>query len=403
MNERSHLIPDWTSGKILWRELPEEAFRLMVSGDFCPTDRGDPGLRVNLSPDGIADLLPELARKDLSIINLEAPLTLAQTPIVKSGPNLKVDPARMDLLRAGQWDVACCANNHMGDFGPAAVRETLETLRGNGIETVGAGNRLEEARRPLEIERRGLRIAVLAFAENEFGMAGRGTAGANPLDPLRNLSEIREASSSADLTLVLVHGGNEFNPVPSPRVVQLYRAFADAGASAVVGGHTHCAQGIEIWKGVPIVYSLGNFFFPSASAYGGFDWWPGLTVRISFAAGGAAALEVIPHSARPPGDVLRRMRGASREHFLRHLTVLSSILADDVEIGKYYDAWCLSTAEGYFARLCRGLAPADWTREDRVREWVAMRNLHTCEAHNELLTRTLKIFTEHREREASDY
>ena len=93
-----------------------------------------------------------------------------------------------------------------------------------------------------------------------------------------------------DIVLVFTHGGNEMNPLPSPRVMAMNRAFAEAGASVVINTHPHVPQAIEMWKGVPIAYSLGNFVFD----WGGLDlkrepplWWTGMAARLRFTEEGA--------------------------------------------------------------------------------------------------------------------
>lgn len=100
------------------------------------------------------------------------------------------------------------------------------------------------------------------------------------MDEMADLLQIRSERRENDVVLVVVHGGNEYNPIPSPRMRKLYSAFARAGASAVVNIHTHCPQGIELVENVPIVYCPGNFFFPSVSG-APFDphqfWWSGLS------------------------------------------------------------------------------------------------------------------------------
>lgn len=392
-------------GTAAWRDPGDKTFDILCSGDLCPVDRDDPGIRAALRPAALADVLPELEIKHLSAVNLEAPLTRSATPIRKSGPNHRIDPERIDLVQAGKWDVACCANNHIGDFGPEAVRETLRRLRRRGIVPVGAGADLQSARKPLLIRRHGRIVAWLAFAENEFGIAERNAPGANPLSPERNLLQIRDAAAVADITVVLVHGGNEYNPVPSPRAVNLYRAFAEAGASAVVAGHTHCPQGIELWKGIPIVYSLGNFFFPKPSvSHAGYNWWHGYSVRIRFAGATPCALDVIPHCVQPPGFHVSLLRGKTRRAFLAYLNGLCAILArGTAEIERYFDAWCMREIDGYFSTLGKPFLPVKWNDPDSVRRLVAMRNLHTCEAHNELITRTLRIVAECRQEDARSY
>lgn len=393
---------DLKSGGASWGNA-EETFDILLAGDLCPRGQTEKLVLQGKNDEILAAVRSELDRGDLSIVNLETPLTEANTPIPKSGPNIKVSPGCVELVKSGGWDVACCANNHIGDYGPAVVTETLSLLAANGIAAVGAGRDLASARRPLTIEKNGLKIAVLAFAENEFGIAAEAVPGANPLQPLRNIAQIKAASAQADITMVLIHGGNEFNPIPSPRMVETCRAFAEAGASAVVVGHTHCPQGIELWNGVPIIYSLGNFLFDTNDAYSGYNWWYGYMVRLGFSAGRAVRLEVIPHHCLPRAERVTLLQGEERERFLAYLNKLSRIAADEAEVRKYFDAWCLRGINGYFSRLGVPFMPLDWNDADSVSRFMAMRNLHTCEAHLELITATLRLIGEKREAAAAEY
>src|SRR5699024_5343202 len=107
----------------------------------------------------------------------------------------------------------------------------------------------------------GIRIGFINIAENEFGTSKNGEAGAYALNPVKNYYQIKKISNTVDKLFVIIHGGHEGYPLPSPRMKETYRFFIDAGAGAVVGHHPHCYSGYETYKGAPIFYSLGNFLF----------------------------------------------------------------------------------------------------------------------------------------------
>ena len=77
------------------------------------------------------------------------------------------------------------------------------------------------------------------------------------------LNMAQEAKANADFLILIIHGGHETYELPSPRMKKLYRWFIDLGVDAVIGHHTHCYSGSEVYKNKPIVYSLGNFIFDS--------------------------------------------------------------------------------------------------------------------------------------------
>lgn len=250
-------------------------------------------------------------------------------------------------------------------------------------------------------------MAILAFAENEFGIADRSRPGANSLRPTSNIRQIRKVSRENDVCIVLVHGGNEYNPNPSPRVVDTNRAFVEAGASAVVGGHPHCPQGVEIWEGAPIAYSLSNFFFPALNLananFPGYNWWYGYMVRLRVAKSGVLSLQVLPHVYNQPEESLRFLEGSEKVRFLQYLNALNDIIVRPDEIEKYYDAWCMARGEFIFEAAGKPFYPLDWNDPEAVAMMMRRRNIMTCEAHNELLTRHCRIAAERREAEALEY
>jgi len=381
----------------------KDSLRVTFTGDFCP--RG-PAEKIILSgkADQIFDeILPFLHDTDLLVMNMEAPLTRASTPIKKSGPNIRVDPGCVEALTLAGCDVAQIANNHIGDYGDEGVLETLEVLKRHDIKPVGAGAGLKQAQRPLRLCMNGRRISVLAFAENEFGIAGHGKPGVNPLDPLANIQQIRQAADESDVTIVLVHGGNETNPVPSPRMRDTYRVFASAGASAVVCGHTHCPQGIELWDGVPIVYSLGNFLFHKAEEYRPDDmWWRSFITRITLASGGVS-VEILPFEFGPDATRIRLLSQDENNLFIDYLSHLSDIASDDRLSARCWDAWCAMHGPAWLRYLEGARWPLSADDEKAFQKLLTARNAFTCESHCELITHFLELARRHELSQAREY
>ncbi len=127
---------------------------------------------------------------DFRIANLETPLADKEryAPIPKSGPNHCYSPSCVSFLTEMKTDVAVLANNHMGDYGPGALRDTVRLLEENGIRHVGAGENIDAAYRAVRLEEEGLTVSLLAVCENEFGLADEnrcGTAAYRPGKLLR--------------------------------------------------------------------------------------------------------------------------------------------------------------------------------------------------------------------------
>ena len=150
------------------------------------------------------------------------------------------------------------------------------------------------------------------------------------------LVEEREIS---DFVVVMIHGGNEHNSLPSPRARSRYRLFTELGADAVIGGHPHCPQGIEYYKGKPIVYSTGNFLFKD---FGEVDaaWTLGYIAKLTLNKGESPKVEAIPYRFESDGSAINLLKGEEYEIFMRHLDKISAIIPDDRALHDYFDGWC---------------------------------------------------------------
>lgn len=379
----------WTSRDIS----SPAALRVVAVGDICP-HHGYPLKEVFTDAEtarkAYGQTLSVLTDTDLSIANLEAPLSTLGEAIIKDGPVLCGPPQAVVGLKAGHFDAACLANNHVRDMGPSALLETIEVLRGAGLEVFGAGASEEEAARPLFVEWRGKRVGLLAFAENEFSGGGSDAAGANPYRPGPNVMAVARARQDCDLLLVFVHGGSEYCPLPSPRMVRDYRALAEAGADAVIGHHPHTVQGMELHGGVPIVYSLGNFLFWLPPGAKEDALWPlEMMVRLSFAGRRCQRLEVFPvHSVAASGTTI--LGGAQREHFLTRLNRLSQIIAEPARHRRLWEAYCLGRLPFYLQRIAETRAGIDHLKLRRTAA-AHLKNLFACEAHNEVIVTALEL------------
>lgn len=238
-----------------------DTLSLIFAGDVMLDD--GPGRVVADGRDPLAAVAPILADADYRIANLECPVATTGTPLDNKIYSFRAHPRVLSVLQ-GRFDAVSLANNHSGDFGPAAFTETMAHLDAAGIRRFGGGRNLVEAHAPLWIERKGLRIAVLGY--NEFKPrvfeAGARHPGIAWSEDSHVIADIRAArKAGADLVIPFMHWGWEREPEPSARQRALARRMIDAGAAAVVGGHPHVTQGAELYRGKPIIYSLGNFVF----------------------------------------------------------------------------------------------------------------------------------------------
>lgn len=166
-----------------------------------------------------------------------------------------------DALLEAKFDVLSVASNHAMDWGAEAIGATRAILERRNIAFAGAGLDIEEAVRPALLDCGGLRIGFLAFCKRGAFSAGRRQPGAAPIDREVLLEAVGRCKALADIVIVSLHWGMEFCPYPRPGDRRLAHELIEAGASAIVGHHPHVVQGIEIYRGAPIFYSLGSFLY----------------------------------------------------------------------------------------------------------------------------------------------
>jgi poly-gamma-glutamate synthesis protein (capsule biosynthesis protein) len=252
---------------------------------------GDVALNRASGRGAFGALAQRFGRAGAAFFNLELPLSERGEPQPEK-ILLRGSPRMADALTEARMDFLSLANNHILDYGNDALADTLALLKSRGIPTAGAGPSLRAARRAAVIERGGLRIGLLAFSSiipRAFA-AGPEKSGLNPLRaltayrPSRDLSEypgtppeirtwadpadlgrmkrdIRALKKRVDTVIVNHHWGTSMNHAVQDFQSEIGRASVDAGADLVLGGHAHVLQGVEFYRGRPIVYSMGNLIF----------------------------------------------------------------------------------------------------------------------------------------------
>ncbi|MBR4220481.1 MAG: CapA family protein [Victivallales bacterium] len=390
------------NGFVQLRKAGKETATIVVTGDCCPRSPGEQLILDGKAEEIMEPVMEVFQGADLSIMQFETPLTMDETPIVKSGPNLKCHPDTIDLLHAWGGDVALLANNHIGDYGPKPVLETMDILKQNGFKSVGAGKNLDAAYKPLVCDAGGIKVGILNIAENEFGSAGPDKPGAAPLNPCLNIRQIMKLSKKVDVCMVITHGGNEHNPLPSPRVVDMSRAFAEAGADVVINIHPHCPQGYEYHEGSLIVYSLGNFYFPwpTDRSYKPDKMWTlGYVAKLTIDAKGICAFQAIPVQFDIGGAFVKSLSAKQNARFAAYLDEISQPIADPAALQKYYEGWVANS--GYANYLVNSpVKSEDFAAPAPNPKLMPLRNLFTCEAHNDLLKTYMRLVEEGRVEEA---
>ena len=272
--------------------------QLIIGGDFAPIGRSE--VILGSAEEGVLvdDLRGLFQEADLVIANLECPLIIRPTPTTKIGPVLGANEACAKGIRNAGIDIVGLANNHIMDHGQEGLESTIDALRAVGIDHVGAGKTLFEAKQVLIKEINSVKLGIMAVAEHEFSIAGENSAGANPLDVIdfvRNMARYRDV---ADFVIVLYHGGKEFYPYPSPRQMNICRFMVEQGASAVICQHSHCPGCYEEYKGGYIVYGQGNLLFDMHPKEMADMWYAGFLVNLGLKKNAAIEFGITPFVQR---------------------------------------------------------------------------------------------------------
>jgi hypothetical protein len=258
--------------------------RIGVVGDIVPGR--NVGIKMRNYNDytyPFRDVAAELDSYDLTIANLEG--NLSETIPPPTDPNtfdFVCDPAMIDGFRLAGIDAVSLANNHTtwneSGWGAQALLDTLTALDEAEMPRFGAGRTLEEARRIWTTEVNGLRVGFLSvdgvtgnlefpYRDKEIGTvgadwaAGPDSPGTNPYLMEQLVADVASAAETHDIVIPYLHMGAEYQWTVPDWVVAAAHSAIDAGATMVVTNHPHIIQGMEIYSGRPIIYSVGNFIF----------------------------------------------------------------------------------------------------------------------------------------------
>ena len=289
-------------------ETRKETVTVAFLGDIC---------LARPSPTVEPDILGMLLGCDLVVANLEGAI-LDENYDTQANPGVYNTPETLSFLRDLHVTAVNLCNNHIMDY-PEGLVNTCRILDTEAMPYFGAGSNLQEAAKPLPATTRGGDVAVFSFGWNVIGCVPARTRreGVNPLRRVHALRTVRDfRSSHPDKPLVvLMHWDFELEYWPQPADRELARELIDEGADAVVGMHSHVPQGVEWFAGKPIVYGLGNFWFPPRHI-GGFE------------------LQFPEKSNR---ELVPRIRFAGREveslrlHWLRADTEANTLVVETVE------------------------------------------------------------------------
>lgn len=378
----------------------KKEFSFLFGGDFFISEKF---IKNELVSNEIIDFFK---KADFRVLNFEAPIIKNETevePIIKTGPNLFMkQKSAIPTLKKLNVNLLTLANNHIMDYGEIGLKNTIIELNYNSIGYLGAGMSLSEAEKCYRIQADDFAISILNFAENEWSNAGINKPGANPLDIISNVKQIKKAKDNSEYLIVIIHGGHEYYHYPSPRMVQQYRFYAENGADAVIGHHSHCIGGFEIYKDVPIIYSLGNFLFTIPSNMD--IWYEGLLAKLYISKKNGIKFELFPVKQDKSNFEISLPKEEEKEVIFHKLAKFNKIITDDLLLQKKWEEYVNDRSKSYLQLLSPinnienryirfALRKTGFKKHLMSKEYLKLiLNLIRCEAHSDLTKEVLNKY-----------
>lgn len=242
------------------------------------------GMNVKLNAvEGNAGYFAEKVKDYLSSFDLTHTSNEASFSEMANSENICSDSRFIDTLKAIGLDIVELTGNHNVDCGSQAAISTIDTYQNNGIKIVGGGKNADDAATPLELDKKGNKITMLAYNLSTGGATVDDTPGANQYEETKVANDIKTAKEHGNFVIVDMQYyecsayASEVDDPTCDRAdsaagdqIGVFRHLIDLGADIVVGTSAHQPQTFEVYNNRPIYYGLGNLFFDQV-------WWPGTT------------------------------------------------------------------------------------------------------------------------------
>ncbi len=275
------------------------------------------------------DLIREMQSADIMMINNEFPYSDRGTPTVDKQFTFRAKPSYVSYMNDLGVDIVSLANNHAYDYGEDAFLDTMATLEQADITYIGAGADLQSARRPAYYIINDMKIAFIAATQierNDYpdtkGATDSSAGVFRCMDSANLIETIKEAKENSDFVIVYLHWGTENEAAIDWLQEKQAPEVAEAGADLIIGDHPHCLQPIGVVQGVPVIYSLGNFWFNSKTLDTGM-------VKVVLTEEGLQSYQFIP--CLQSGCKTTMLQGEEKERVLNYMRSISTDVQIDAE------------------------------------------------------------------------
>ena len=276
-------------------------------------------------------LAPIFRAADLVMVNCEGALSDHARQV---GSNRTPEKFAVSMKNAG-IGVVNLANNHTFDAEERGFLDTLRALSLAGIAHVGGGMDLADARKPVIVERNGIKLGFLGYTQfNNFGesaFAADGRPGIVPMDPFLMKEDIRKLRQQVDYVLVAIHWATSRSAEVSPENRAFAHSLIDAGADVILGHHPPHPKGIEVYHGKVIVYAPSNVLRGRYAQ----AWDDGYLARFTLGPKAVEKVELLPIGrGQPEGQPAQPtlMQGATARQLLENLRSRSAALDTSMAI-----------------------------------------------------------------------
>ncbi|MCR5665465.1 MAG: CapA family protein [Eubacterium sp.] len=266
-------------------------------------------------------LLKEMRSADVMMVNAETCFSTRGSAVSEKAYHFRSNPKSVQYFDDMGVDIVSLANNHVYDYGKRAFLDTLNTMVNDNMPYVGAGKDLDDASEPVYFVANGKKYAICAATQIERTAKYTKEATSHSpgvmkcLNPTLFVESIKKAKKNADYVIVYVHWGTEHNATFGADQQSLAIQFAKAGADVIIGGHTHCLQGIQYIEDVPVIYSLGDFWFTDETKMTGM-------AQVVFDADGLKEFNFI--ACEQKDCVTKIVKGDKQDKVIAHMNKISS-------------------------------------------------------------------------------
>lgn len=344
-----------------------------------------------------------LKSSDYAICNFEAPIRTNGAKVAKSGPSIAQSVGSPSFLESIGVNIISLSNNHICDYGTIGVSETIASF--SSALCIGIGSQ-EEVYKTSLLKSKNIRVGLLALSHAEYCTFvddyednGLGCAWINSpkVDKL-----IVDSKAIVDYLVVMPHAGVENMDIPIPEWRRRYKQLIDLGADCVIATHPHVPQGWDFYEGKYIYYSLGNFFFDSASEHKYWNYSIGVSVCIDIDENNLISVTHQQLNIFANNNTIDICHEA---HFEEHLCLINSLLVDRAKYDLYLDKEiekCWNDIYCFYLKYSIGSISLNFGFKNFLRmllnsilkrsKKLMLLNLLQCESHRYVIIRSLKKY-----------